>query len=178
MKRIIFTGAQGTGKSTILNYFKDKGMNCITEVVRNLSKEGIKINELGDEEGQQKIFNTYAELLSEQKDYISDRGLTDVLSYTNYLMKEGSVSIQFGVNQYIDLISFLQNNPDVIYCYFPIEFGVVDDGVRSTNEEFRNYIDVQIKAILDRYVRDYYTITGTVNDRIKQIESILTEENY
>ena len=85
MAKLIFTGAQGTGKSTILNHYKEKGMNCITEVVRNLSKQGININESGDESGQKVIFETYKEVLTQPGDYISDRGLTDVLAYTMYL---------------------------------------------------------------------------------------------
>ena len=57
MKRLIFTGAQGTGKTTILNHFKNEGYNVITEVVRNLSKEGVKINEMGDESSQARIYD-------------------------------------------------------------------------------------------------------------------------
>ena len=62
MAKLIFTGAQGTGKSTILNHYREQGMNCITEVVRNLSKQGININESGDEIGQKTIFETYKEV--------------------------------------------------------------------------------------------------------------------
>ena len=65
--KIILTGSQGTGKSTVLKEFENEGWNVITEVVRNLSKEGIKINEMGDEEGQKRIFDTYKELLMEMK---------------------------------------------------------------------------------------------------------------
>ena len=43
MHRIIFTGAQGTGKTTVLNHYKENGKNVITEVVRRLAKKGVKI---------------------------------------------------------------------------------------------------------------------------------------
>ena len=62
--RIILTGAQGTGKTTVLNYFKDTFLTPITEVARNLSKQGVKINEDGDKKSQDVIFQTYYDLLS------------------------------------------------------------------------------------------------------------------
>lgn len=174
MKRIILTGAQGTGKTTILNHFKEQGMNCITEVVRKLAKnQGVKINECGDIDGQQIIFNTYKDILSQQNDYISDRGLTDVVAYTTYLRERNSNLNILMLLQLMSLKEFNDKNDDIIYCYFPIEFDVVDDGVRSIDEEFRKEIDSNIKKLLDTIVKDYYIIRGTVEERIKQLESII-----
>lgn len=173
MKRIILTGAQGTGKTTILNHFKEQGMNCITEVVRKLAKEGVKINEMGDEEGQRKIFDTYKDLLSQKESYISDRGLTDVMAYTVYLNDSGKNLFHLSLDQMVDYLMFNKNNPDIIYCYFPIEFPVVDDGVRSIDEKFRSDVDENIKNILDNTNTPYHTITGTVEERIKQLEELL-----
>lgn len=179
-KRIIFTGAQGTGKSTILNHYKDLGYNVITEIVRNLAKTGVKINEMGDIDGQKTIFNEYQKLLKSKKGYISDRGLTDVASYTfshaisdRRKVKADSPLKKLADRQFLALCKFHQDNPDIIVCYFPIEFPVVDDGVRSTNEEFRKEIDFLIKNILDTSGINYYTIIGTVEERIKQIDDIL-----
>lgn len=175
--KIIFTGAQGTGKTTILNHYKKQGYNIITEVVRNLSKEGVKINEMGDLEGQRRIFSEYRKTLNKEKSYISDRGLTDVAAYTCYLVNkndDNDLRIEC-LYQLFDIMDFYQNNPDVITCYFPIEFPVVDDGVRSINEEFRHYIDEAIKDILEGIGIQYYTITGTVEERIKQIDKIIQD---
>ena len=173
MAKLIFTGAQGTGKSTILNHYREQGMNCITEVVRNLSKQGININESGDEVGQKTIFETYKDVLSQPSDYISDRGLTDVLAYTMYLRDRNQNLNSTMILQQMDLVEFNKTNKDVIYCYFPIEFDVVDDGVRSTNEEFRREVDENIQQVLKMCVDDYYVIRGTVEERIQQIDSII-----
>ena len=59
MHRIVFTGAQGTGKTTVLKEFENKGLKVITEVVRQLASKGVKINKDGDEKSQVKIFKTY-----------------------------------------------------------------------------------------------------------------------
>ena len=172
MNRIIFTGAQGTGKTTILDEFRNQGKNVITEVVRNLAKEGVKINEMGDEKGQKKIFSTYEKLLSEQVEYISDRGLIDVLAYTMHLNKKGLVSDKLVKSQFNALKKFVKNNQDIIYCYFPIEFDVVDDGVRSLDEDYRREIDNNIKEILISLGAPWVTIRGGVEARVNTVNMI------
>lgn len=172
MNRIIFTGAHGTGKTTILNEFKNKGKNVITEVVRNLAKDGVKINEMGDEKGQKKIFSTYEKLLSEQTEYISDRGLIDVLAYSMHLNKKGLVSDKLVKSQFNALKKFVKNNQDIIYCYFPIEFDVVDDGVRSLDEDYRKEIDDNIKEILISLGAPWVTVRGGVEARVNMVNMI------
>ena len=181
-KRLHFVGAQGTGKTTILDHFRNEGYNVITEIVRTLAKEGVNINEMGDVEGQKKIFGTYKKLLNSKKGYISDRGLADVLSYTfTHAIAEIAGGVEDGPlkkladKQYLDAAKFYKTNQDIQICYFPIEFAVVDDGVRSTNEEFRSQVDFLIKSFLDTAEIPYHTITGTVEERIEQVNKILSE---
>jgi predicted ATPase len=174
-KRLILTGAQGTGKSTILNHFKEQGYPVITEIVRQLSQEGVNINEAGDSESQTIIFNKYKELL-DQESYISDRGLSDVVAYTFYLGLQGKLEKEFADEQFMEAVKFYKENEDIIICYVPIEFPVVDDGVRSMDEDFRNTIDFLIRSFLDCNEIPYYIIKGTVDERIAQVELILNEK--
>ena len=170
--KIILTGAQGTGKTTILERFVGK-LPVITEVVRNLSKQGVKINELGDEEGQHKIFNTYIELL-QSPEYISDRCLTDVYAYSLYHFDQGKLSLDELAFEAGELEK-LAAQKDILICYFPIEFGVVDDGVRSTNENYRQFIDTAIRDTLDSFGFNYIVVKGTVEERLRQIEQAAKE---
>jgi predicted ATPase len=178
MNRIIFTGAQGTGKTTVLKALEERGANVITEVVRNLSKKGVKINEDGDENGQKKIFKAYEKLLSENTSYISDRGLVDVLAYTMYLSEKGLVSEELVTKQFKALAKFMKSNGDIIYCYFPIEFAVVDDGTRSVNEDFRAAIDENIKTILAKMGVTYVTVRGSQEERIAILDKLQTWLKY
>lgn len=169
--KAILTGAQGVGKTTVLNYFKGTFLTPITEVARNLNKQGVKINEDGDKSSQDIIFNTYWDKLNQDIDYISDRGLTDVIAYTSYLDDMGKINDNHEtlINQLNKLELFIKNNPNAIVVYFPIEFEMENDGVRSTNESFRTSIDNRIKELLNYFYSNYITVHGTPEERIKQI---------
>lgn len=169
-KRIILTGAQGTGKTTVLNMFKAAGYPVITEVVRNLVKnQGITINKEGTDETQALVFKTYAQLLGETEKYVSDRGLTDVISYTAAGVFEGKVNKSVLDVQEILIEDFVKENPDIVYIYFPIEFAVVPDGTRSVDEDYRKQIDNLIHDTLDNLGIEYLTVTGTPEERFHQI---------
>lgn len=169
-RKIVMTGAQGTGKTTVLNIFKEIGYPVVTEVVRKLHRErGISINTNGNDDSQMLIWNTYKEILATTPKYVSDRGLTDVISYTKDGVTEGSVSEELYLKQLEELRTFIQEHPDILYVYFPIEFAVVNDGVRSMDEDYRRRIDVNIHGILDELGIDYLTVTGTPEERYNQI---------
>lgn len=169
-KRIILTGSQGVGKTTVLNLFKEAGYPVITEVVRNLVKsQGISINKEGTDATQMLVFETYSKLLGETEKYVSDRGLTDVISYTAAGVFEGKVSKSVLDAQEILIEDFVKDNADIAYIYFPIEFPVVADGTRSVDEDYRKQIDNLIHDTLDNLGIDYLTVTGTPEERFKQI---------
>lgn len=172
MSKIVFTGAQGTGKTTILEKFKKDGYDVITEIVRNLAKNGVNINKDGDENGQQTIFDEYKRLLSTNSNYVSDRCLIDVTAYTIYLSKHGKVGGEFTDEMLRQLHQFITQNPDIIYCYFPIEFDVVADGVRDTDEEFRKEINDIILALLKLLKIKFVYITGNPEERYKIIRTV------
>lgn len=171
--KVIFTGAQGTGKSTVLRMLKDKGYPVITEVVRDLvKKEGIKINEEGNEETQKRIFNEYLRLFNETDDYVSDRGLIDVVAYTTVL-GEDLEDLQWVQLQILS--DWMEENPDVKVIYFPIEFDIVDDGVRSTNKDFQSDVDYAIQFILREIEADPFVVHGSPEERLEQVEHYINE---
>lgn len=174
MHRIVFTGAQGTGKTTVLKEFESKGLKVITEVVRQLASNGVKINKDGDEKGQTRIFKEYKDILSELSvdGYISDRCMVDVLAYTMYLAEQGKVTDEFVQKQKKQLVKFKNENPDIAYCYFPIEFDVVADGVRDTDEDFRKAIDTNICKILVEVGIQPIIVKGTVEERVAKVQRV------
>lgn len=173
MKRIAFTGAQGTGKTTLLEMFKDSGVNVITEVVRKLARTGIPINTDGTNETQKAVFDAFTKELSQPISYITDRCHVDALAYTKAQVARGKVDTDVFYNQLVEAAKFFDENPDIVVCYFPIEFGVIDDGVRSTDEEYRHEIDENVLDILDTLGIDYVTVSGSPEERFNQVKMIL-----
>lgn len=176
-KKVCFTGAQGTGKTTILRKMQELGYPIITEVVRKLKAEqGISINKDGDNHSQNLVFKTYMDLFNTKPAFISDRGLTDVISYTKDGVEHGMVDGVVLFEQEELIRKFTADHPDMIYIYFPIEFPVVADGVRSEDEEYRSSIDHHIHSRLEELGVDYLTVSGTPEERLEQILHYISAE--
>jgi hypothetical protein len=180
--RILLVGASSTGKSTILKMMgkKYKDLKLITEVVRRLVKsEGLVINEGGRTATQKRVFDIYLKEL-EQDNYVSDRCLVDVLGYSfaNYALMdlndpERPIFHEECQRQMAEVIDWFNDHDDVKLIYFPIEFDSVDDGVRSTDEGYRQSTDYFMKRILNSLRVNYLTVHGTPEERMKQISEYI-----
>lgn len=181
-KKIILTGAQGTGKTTLLNelsrVFEENNTKIpvVTEVVRELAlKKGLPINEDGCDESQNNIFDSYYEIFSEKKSYLSDRGLTDVMAYTLDGYENENVSIDCIERidkKFREFFKNPENIKDSLYIFFPIEFKLVYDGVRSINKFYQKRIDRLIKYYLKTCgipEENIMYISGSVPERLKQV---------
>lgn len=182
--KINFVGAQGTGKTMLLEaarkdeYFKD--FQFCTEIVRDLvKKKNLSINESGNAKSQKVFFDAYNKILN-RDGYISDRCIIDVHAYTNYLFDYKSTNDEKEIQSLYkeilrekSILKSLNKKSFGIIIYFPIEFELVDDGVRSLNPDFQRFIDNKIKDILDKYQLSFYTIRGSVEQRLKQLKEII-----
>ena len=173
-KRIILTGAQGTGKTTLMNELAKDGIRTISHIRKTAAENGIDIS-TATEEGQKIYFKTLKKELSSKRSYVSDRGLTCVAAYTFDKAVTGEISKKTADKQYIDLVKFHNENPDVLLVYVPIEFSIEDDGERSIDPDFQLKIDFLIKNLLDTSGIKYITVTGTVEERLNQINNALNK---
>lgn len=176
--RILFTGAQGTGKTSV--------MDCLSEdvpQVRNITRtvaknNNLSINTNGTDEGQKTIFNAYKSALEQNKFFVAERSLIDVYAYTLYQASIGKCSGETVRAQMRDIKSFVQRHKNDIYVYFPIEFEPVDDGVRSVDKEYQKAIDEYIHDTLDYFKLNYIKISGSVKERTKLVNELIYENNH
>ena len=179
---ISFTGAQCTGKSTLLKkMFQDeKYRKCtfIKEVTRKVASKGHMINDSGNDITQLMILNEHLNNHMLTGCTVLDRCILDGLIYTQWLHENNKVSkwvLEYARNLYHILVEKL----DVIFYTDPIGIELVDDGQRSINEQFRNDIITSYNTYFKMYpeVRDKTVVlSGNVESRYKQIKQ--TFKNY
>ena len=92
---ISFTGAQSTGKTTLLNLIRDKNyeFNYVDEVTRRIKREyNLPINESGGDITQSMIMADHIANVYKKGDHdvtVLDRCAVDGIVYTDWLAKEG-----------------------------------------------------------------------------------------
>ena len=105
--------------------------------------------------------------------FVVDRCLLDGYAYTKWLHDNtGSIPDWF-LEYAIRLVDTYLSNYDYIF-YLPIEFEIEYDGVRSPNKNFRD----QVALIMQEFIcnnpyNHIYTVTGTVDERVAKILSII-----
>lgn len=174
-KRIILTGAHGTGKTTLMNALTSDGTRTISHIRKFAAENNIDIS-TASEEGQKEFFKSLKKELSSKKSYVSDRGLTCVAAYTFSKAIVEQISKKVADKQYMDIVKFHRDNPDILLVYVPIEFEIENDGERSVDVAYQHQIDFLIKNLLETSNINYITVTGSVEERVAQIEAALNKK--
>jgi len=160
-----FTGAQSTGKSTLLAMCRDllipdpewasyggheleRRWVFIPEVTRLIKREfHVDINEQGSDDTQLLIMNQHLintiqfknNLKSQGHYYMMDRCIMDGLVYSKYLHNHGRIEdCTYDVVQ--SMFHRLLPSLDAIFYTHPEDIPIYDDGERSVNPQFRDEI--------------------------------------
>lgn len=171
---VSFSGAQSTGKTTLLNHLREK--NChiafVPEVTRLVKRTyNLPINEDGSDVTQLMIMTEHlrnAFMFSDNQHVILDRCALDGLVYTQWLYNEGKVDIstlKVAHTIYNQIIS----RYDLIFYTSPDDVLLTDDGERSIDEKFRHGIIEIFKGHVATYP-NIITLRGTVEERLKTIK--------
>jgi predicted ATPase len=178
-KVFTFTGAQSTGKTTLLNKVKELYPNrfeYVTEVTRRIQRLGVSINDnaknydltqsliIGDHLiNYMKVHEQREENVT---DILLDRCIVDGYIYTKYFYEQDKVS-----RTVMDFAEYwfkeLTPKYDVIFYTNPSDVKLVDDGVRSTSSGFRErIIELYNTEFIDKY-DNICTLNGSVEERIE-----------
>ena len=173
---ISFSGAQSTGKSTLLNKLKEdpefKDWGFEPEITRSLKdKYNIPINEDGDDFTQLITVNSHIDtyLRHKNKNVVLDRCALDALVYTTYGVYTKKISPE--VADYAEFVYFkIMPKYDIVFYTDP-SIPLIDDGVRSINTEFRN----KIIQLFDYYISETHMtnivkLAGTIDERLAIIK--------
>lgn len=174
IKKIWFTGAHGTGKTTQLEYFRKFHPEYDTLDVerRDLHAKGIiNLNKRAAPWDEIVIAgNVMLGILATSAPFISDRSWVCKCAYSAALpFPEKLLDAWHTIN----VNSFPGFTEEEKYFYFPIGmFPIEDDGVRSTDPEYQKEIDFLVQFYLDYFKIPFYTIeSSTVQDRHFELES-------
>ena len=180
---VSFTGAQSTGKSTLLERCKVderfKKYNFEPEVTRWVKKTyGLTINEEGNEITQLAILSRHLHnyLNYKDKDVILDRCILDGLIYTIYQYHTKKVSIE--VYSYAELLfQKLIDKIDIIFYTEP-DIELVDDGERSVDVEFRNTIVNLFEEAIDHFNIPVVRLSGSMEERMATIYKTIDNKRF
>jgi len=186
---VSFTGAQSTGKTTLLNKCKDqyKGTwNFVDEVTRKVLRKGYKINLNGDNITQLFILNEHLHNHTRSDNCILDRCILDGYVYTCCLCRRGLVDdwvCEYACNMLTELVT----NLDIIFYTEPGDVKLVDDGTRSVDPNFRQEIVDRYEELFNekyfwqsRVVRLYGDVEdrmNTINFKINEYSNIRQQQN-
>lgn len=169
--KIGFCGTMSVGKTTLVNALKNipefKDYHFATERSKYLNSLGIPLNTDSTLKGQN-IFlaERCAELMNEN--LITDRTVIDVIAFT-HLAKSISYIDGDAFEEYAK--RFIREYNYIFYIS-PEGIAIEDNGVRETDELYRNEIDLNIKQLLAKYQPWHHVLTGSTEERVKQVLKI------
>ncbi|MCL2440042.1 MAG: ATP-binding protein [Alphaproteobacteria bacterium] len=182
--KIAFTGAWSTGKTTMLDamidhYGKNPGFGYISEVVRNVHREGFPLGRDATIDSYVKIMNYQLKAernMADKSMLISDRSLLDMNGYFRGCRIETGENIS---DHFVEICmrAFQINNNYDLYAFFPIEFPIVpdDEGIRPLDEAYRQRVSDGILSILKEFKLNHIIVSGSREARRAQLIDAISQ---
>ena len=178
---ISFTGAQSSGKTTLLNHWNDctNHWNVVPEVTRKLKRQGFKINDDSSNYIDTQIailtdhLNNIFSYSNTDMDTILDRCIVDGYIYTRYFRMNGKVD-EFTDKVFSYMLNKYISRYDYIFYTSPYDVSLINDGERSISESFRNrIIKLYEELILNKYP-NVFVLEGSVESRYNKMVEIIS----
>jgi predicted ATPase len=166
----ILLGAHGTGKSTLLEainiikpeYYTSDGFSRPIKKIKNQ----IGLNDIAEQVAINELTNWAFDNYVKKTNVISARSPIDTIIYSNLLFPE--IITNDIENNFVSKISHIEQ-----VFYLPIEFDIVNDGMRFVDKTFQGDVDFALLSFCTKHNIPLIKLSGTVPERIKQIEKYL-----
>jgi len=171
--RIGLCGTLSVGKTTLVHALKQldqfKDYETATERSKYLRDQGISLNTDSTLKGQL-VFAAERSIELMKPNIITDRTVYDVCAFTLSAKSIGWTEKRY----FTEILMSLRNDYDVIIYVSPEGVDIEDNGVRTTDPEYREKIDFTIREMLESYPpKKLIKIKGTTEERINTIISQL-----
>lgn len=173
--RIGFCGTISVGKTTLVNALKElpefADYEFRTERSKYLRDLGIPLNTDSTLKGQ---FVFFAERSSELylENVITDRTVIDVMAFTRL-----AHSIPYFIGDTLnEAAAHLLREYDYIFYVSPEGVELEDNGVRTTDMEYRKEIDKEICKLIEKYktkIPHFARLSGTTEERIEKLKRVI-----
>ena len=172
--KIGLCGTMSVGKTTLVNALKEldqfKDYEFATERSQHLMSLGIPLNTDSTLKGQTVFLaERCGELMHDN--IITDRTILDVMAFT---MNADSIPYQ-DKEAFETYASEFVREYDYIFYISPHGLDIEDNGVRETNEHYRDLIDFTITTLIKRHGHKagaIEKISGSTEERIQQILNV------
>ena len=173
--KIGLCGTMSVGKTTLVKALKKvpefKDYNFATERSKYLNDLGIPLNTDSTLKGQTVFLaERCAELMNNE--IITDRTIIDVMAFT-----QNAKSIPYqDKDKFIEYAKEFIREYDYIFYISPNGLPIEDNGVRETDEHYRDVIDFTIISYIKKYaymMKNIETIKGTTKERVEQILNVI-----
>ena len=172
--KIGLCGTMSVGKTTLVKALKNteefQHYNFATERSKYLNDLGIPLNTDSTLKGQTVFLaERCAELMNEN--IITDRTIFDVMAFTmnaKSIPYQDKEAFEAYANEFI-------REYDYIFYISPYGLEIEDNGIRETDEHYRDLIDFTITTLIKRYghrCNVVEKISGSTEERIEQILNI------
>jgi len=178
---VSFTGAQSTGKTTLLNILKEKNKDIkfVDEVTRRIKRDyNLPINEDGNNLTQFMIMADHISNMYRKYDgelVILDRCVVDGLVYTQWLFNNRKVNSAMN-DIAVDIYNSLYDKYDIIFYTDPADVELMDDGERSADKKFRDDIINSFEHII-KELNNVVVLSGKVEERLDTVKKTFEKYN-
>jgi GTPase SAR1 family protein len=170
--KIGLCGTMSVGKTTLVNALKElpefKDYTFRTERSKYLMEQGIPLNTDSTLKGQC-VFLAERAMELMQENIITDRTIIDVMAFAR-ASKSMDHSEKYDFEQ---VATLLIKEYDYIFYINPEGVDMEDNGVRETDQEYRQLIDFTITNFIKSkklLIKNYGILEGPTEERIKQLK--------